>query len=757
MRTEFFCLSRRPLRLGLFIIYALVGMHIFGQSEKWFDTDLSFESRVEALVSEMTLDEKVQQLGNITRSINRLGIPKYNYMGEALHGIAEMAGGLYFPATSFPQSIAMGSTWNPELMYQVSTAISDEARAYYNMGQMDLTFWSPNINVLRDPRWGRNDEAFTEDPYLMSKMGVAFVKGLQGNDPKYLKTVASPKHFVANNSEFNRHDGNSEVKERWLREYYFPAFKAAVQDGKAFSTMCAYNRVNGVPACGNEWLLNQVLRNEWGFSGYVVSDCGAIEDVFLRHKFKENAIESAVLGINAGCELNCGDVYENYLNKAVKKGLIEESVINAALKKLLVSRFKMGMFDPKEDVPYSNIQKDVIESPKHQALALRAAQESIILLKSNHNTLPLSKDIKSIAIIGPNANATELGGYSGRPSRKITPLDGLKQRLDEGVALFYERGCNITTPDKLVFDVENRELAEKAVADDLEAQVWMAFYEDYKKEVAETDDVLIPRAVELAKKVDQVVLVMGTNVFISAEGTDAENLEWPGNQRKLIREIYKVNKNVVLVTVKGYQIDLRWENENLPAIVEAWYGGQEQGLAIADVLLGNVNPSGKLPVTYYATDKNLPHIADYDITKNRTYWFHEEKPLFPFGFGLSYTDFDYSSLKITSASLDSSAGLEVKVSFKVKNIGGMDGKETVQLYVKDLESKVIQPNKRLKRFKKVDVKSGETKVIEFTLNNEDFQFWDEAVKGWNIEPGDFEIQVGSSSEDILLRTKLVIQ
>lgn len=718
----------------------------------YLDTNLPFELRVDDLVSRMTLEEKVAQMSNRAPAIERLGIPAFNYQGEALHGLAEASGGKLMQATSFPQSIAMGSTWNPELMKEVATAISDEARAFYEKGEMDLSFWSPNINMLRDPRWGRNDEAYSEDPYLMSQIAVAFIRGLQGEHPKYLKTIATPKHFVANNSEYNRHNGSSDIEERWLREYYFPAFKACFQEGGAFSTMCAYNRVNGIPACGNEWLLSTVLRDEWGFDGYVVSDCGAILDIYENHKYVETAQEASALAVKAGCELNCGFVYEEALLDAVKNGLVNEDEITTAVKRLFLARYKLGLFAPEDEIAFLNIPAEVIESKEHQELALKAAREGIILLK-NDNLLPLSKNIKSLAVIGPNANNCVLGSYSGAPSRKVSVLQGIKEKVGDKIEVFYEKGCNIQYKDKINFSPEEWGASneEEIYATALEELEFKMLYEDYLNETKEKDEVLIARAVELAKKVDNVVLVMGTNRFISNEEADAENLDWPGYQGKLIKEIYKVNPNIALVMVNGFQITIEWENENIPAIVEAWYAGQEQGHAISDVLFGDYNPGGKLPVTYYKSENDLPPIGDYDITKGRTYWFFENEVLYPFGHGLSYTTFNYNNFEASKSSFCSSQSNEIEFSIDVKNTGNLKGDEVVQLYVKDLESSVIQPIKKLRAFKRISLNKAETKTVSFILRDKDFKFWDEKTKDWMIDPGKFEIQVGSSSHDIRLK------
>jgi beta-glucosidase len=713
----------------------------------YLNPELSFEERAADLVSRLTLEEKVAQMDRDAPAIERLGVEAFNYQGEALHGIAEAAGGKYMPATSFPQSIAMGSTWNPDLMLRVATAISDEGRAFYNLGEMDISFWSPNINMLRDPRWGRNDEAYSEDPWLMSRIAVAFVKGLQGDHPLYLKTIASPKHFVANNSEFNRHDGNSEVSERWLREYYFPSYKACFHEGGAFATMCAYNRVNGVPACGNNWLLNKVLRDEWGFKGYVVSDCGAIGDIYEHHKYVETPEEASALAVRSGCDLNCGYVYEDALLNAVKQGLISEEELDISVQRLFLARYKLGMFADPEDIPYTSLGADVVESLENRELALESARESIIMLKNEKNTLPISGKVKKLAVIGPNADNVVLGGYSGKPTRRVSVLRGLREHLGERVEILYERGCNITTPEKIDFDPDEV-VGFKGPEEELEELIMIR--EAYLKETAEMDDVLIGRAEELAAEVDQVILVMGTNGFISREESDAEDLRWPGNQGELIKRVHKANPNVVLVLVNGFQITINWEKENIPAIIETWYAGQEQGLAIAEVLSGAYNPGGKLPVTYYRSEDDLPPIEDYDITKGRTYWFFEKEVLFPFGHGLSYTSFEYNNLTTDTESFPASSPT-VTVSVEVQNSGPVKGDEVVQLYIKDIHSEEVQALKKLRAFKRVTLEPGESKTLEFSFDEEDFRFWSEKKQDWVLEPGDFEIQVGSSSEDIRLQ------
>jgi len=756
---------KSQLALVIFLLTVIVGCRQKEQDIGYKNTSLSFEERAIDLVSRMTLEEKVAQLNSIVPAIERLDIPHFEYHNEALHGISEAPGGVLARATSFPQAIGMGSTWNPDLVYEITTAISDEIQAYRNLGKMDPSIWSPNINMLRDPRWGRNDEAYSEDPYLMSRIAVAYVSGIQGDHPKYLKSVSAPKHFVANNSEYNRHDGNSEVAERWLREYYFPAYKACFQEAGAFSTMCAYNRVNGIPACASEWLLTKVLRDEWGFDGYVVSDCGAILDIFENHNYVETAEEASAIAVKAGCELNCGPVYEAALLDACKAGLISEDEISTAVERLFVARFKLGLLADPEEFPYYDISEEVIESEKHQKLALKAAREAIILLKNEDDALPLSREINSIAVIGPNANKCQLGSYSGIPSRRISVLQGIQEKVGDKIQVFHERGCNITFKDKINFSPEewiepeegkDQISQEQIYATSVQDIEFKMLYDEYLENIEETDEALMARAIDLAKTVDQVVLVMGTNRFVSNEEADAEDLNWPGMQGELIKKVYEANPNVILVTVKGFQIKLNWEDENLPAIVESWYAGQEQGHAIADVLFGDYNPGGRLPVTYYKTEDQLPHIGDYDITKGRTYWFFDKEPLYPFGYGLSYSTFKYSNLTVNAKEFSNAKDMEILVSLDVSNTGQVGGDEVVQLYVKDIESSVIQPEKELREFNRISIAAGETKTVQLHLSYDDFTFWNENTGDFDIEEGEFEIQVGASSQDIRLSERIEI-
>ena len=736
------------------------------------NTDLSLEKRVDDLVSRMTLEEKISQMSHLAPGIERLDVIPYElnfdnpygqisfefsneeadvfkekrpwadmdvweemdlgcldggWWNEALHGVARS--GL---STSFPQVIGLGSTWNPGLIKKMAAATAVEARVHNNVYGKKLTFWSPTINILRDPRWGRNEESYSEDPYLLSRMAVAFVKGLQGDDPNYLSAIATVKHFVANNSEFNRHDGSSDVSERQLREYYLPAFKAAITEGGALSVMSAYNALNGIPASANSWLLDDVLRKEWGFKGYVVSDCGAISDVVHSHKYETDPVKAVAKTVKAGTDLECetcGEeqfLYDKYLLEAYEKGYISEAVIDKSVERLFRARMLLGEFDPPEKVKYTSIPEEKLDSKEHKELALQIARESMVLLKNDSNLLPLNKnELKSVAVIGPNANVAVLGGYSGFPSRKISPLEGIKELVGDDVEVKYQMGCLIS---------EN--LAEKEGED-----------EDYIDYSDFNEELEIEKAVEAAEKSDVALLFVGTNLTIANEEADRSDLGLPGKQLQLIKEVSKVNANVVVVLINGMSLTINWVDENIPAILEAWYPGQAGGTAIAEVLFGEYNPGGKLPVTFYKDLKDLPPLGDYDITNGRTYMYFDGEVLYPFGHGLSYTTFDYNNLEINQKNNSS----DVTVSVDVTNSGNINGDEVVQLYVKDLKSSVAQPIKKLREFERVTIDKGDKYKVKFNLTKDDFNYWDDVKKEWSLEPGEFEIMIGASSEDIRIK------
>ena len=812
----------------------------------------SYKERLADLISLMTVDEKIKQLINEADAIPRLGLAKYNYWSEALHGI------LASDATSFPQAVAMGSTWDPGLIHRVGSAISDEARAYNVYRGKGLTYWSPTINIARDPRWGRNEESYSEDPYLLSKMGVAFIKGMQGDDPYYLKTVATPKHFIANNEEARRHTGSSDVDMRSLYEYYLPAFEHAIVDGKAYSIMGAYNELNQVPCNANSFLMTDLLRRKWGFKGYVVSDCGAIDDMVFNHHFFKTGAEAAARSILAGCDLNCGVAYSRDLKEALDKGLLEEKDLDTALTRVLSARFRLGEFDPPEAVPYSSIKQDKLDSKENRALALEVALKSIVLLKNN-GTLPLSKDkIKSIAVIGPNAAEPQLGIYSGFPKVQVSALEGIKEkaaakgikveytmgsvisrevlrpiepkyfakvegtnetglkgeyfnnmnlsgkpavtRIDSMVNYNYGTGSPIpgiqedkfsvrwtgkiippedihhigtSTDDgsrlyidgKLVID-DWRDHAETPQSADVELkagkeyQIEFDYYDNALGAVARLTWDLAQKdfseAKKVAKKNDAVILVVGTSPAISQEEHDRTTIELPKVQRNLINEVASVNPNIVLVLVNGGPVALEGTEKKAKAIVEAWYAGEYGGDAIADVLFGNVNPGGKLPETFYASTSELPPMWSYDLINNpRTYMYFEKPVLYPFGYGLSYTKFEYSSLKIKSVKINTDG--EVEFQFTVKNTGKMKGDEVAQVYAHCKDASIKVPINQLKRFQRITLAPGESKTLSFRIPATEFSFYSTETNDFKIEPGTWEIQVGSSSKDIRLKSNITIQ
>ncbi|MGE5847284.1 MAG: glycoside hydrolase family 3 C-terminal domain-containing protein [Ignavibacteria bacterium] len=812
----------------------------------------SYEPRLNDLVGLMTIEEKISQLSNEAAGIPRIGLAGYNYWSEALHGILDEG------VTSFPQAVALGSTWDPDLVFRVADAISDEARVKNKTEGKALTYWSPTINIARDPRWGRNEESYSEDPCLLSQMGVAFIKGMQGRDTFYLKAVSTPKHFIANNEESRRHNGSSDVDMRSLWEYFMPAFKNAITVGKAYSIMGAYNELNQVPCCTNSYLLTDVLRRKWGFEGYVVSDCGAINDMVSGHHFYSTGPEASARSVLAGCDLNCGEYYRLYLKDALDQDLIEEKDIDKAVKRVLSARFRLGEFDPTELVPYSSIPKEKLDSKEHRDLALEAAQKAIVLLK-NDGILPIDKnEIKSIAVIGPNADPIELGIYSGWPNVQVSPLEGIKTKaLSHGIQVDYSKGCDIggglLSPIGLKYFSEiegtaktgmkgeyfdNMNLSGTPVLTRVDSMIDFSFnaaspgpgvpndkfsirwkgkikppeiinilgtrtddgarlYLDKKliiedwtehgekpnsaavhlepgKEyeiVFEHFDNSLGAAARLtwdlgqkdfdqAKKIaegkDLVVLMLGTSPGISQEELDRNEIELPEVQRELVKQISEVNKNIVIVLINGGPVALAGTEKYAKAIVEAWYTGQSTGTALADVLFGDVNPGGKLPETFYASTDQLPPFSDYDIINNgRTYMYFEKPVLFPFGHGLSYTKFAYSSLKLNANKIKKDG--EIEIEFTIKNAGSYKGDEVVQVYAKDLKASVKVPIHKLVRFKRITLKPNESQTLKFILPASELSFYDNKTNDFIVEPGEFEIRVGSSSKDIRLKDTFIVE
>ncbi|MBN1429932.1 MAG: glycoside hydrolase family 3 C-terminal domain-containing protein [Anaerolineae bacterium] len=702
---------------------ALTGTPIYEEPAR------TIEERVDDLIGRMSLEEKVSQMGNEAPAIEHLDIPQYNWWNEALHGVGRA--GL---ATVFPQAIGLAGTWNTELIHRMAEAISDEGRAKYHENIRNdihelyggLTFWSPNINIFRDPRWGRGQETYGEDPYLTARLGVNFVQGLQGDDPNYLKTVATAKHYAVHSGpEDQRHYFDAVVSQRDLRMTYLPAFEACMVEGKAYSIMGAYNRVNGEASCASPTLLQDILRDEWGFDGYVVADCGAIDDIYSGHRLVDSPVEAAALAVKTGCDLECGCTYGiachySRLTEAVEKGLLTEEDVDRAVKRLFMARFRLGMFDPDEQVPYAQIPIDVVDSPEHRELALEVARQSLVLLKNADNLLPLDKDsIESIAVIGPNADETLVltGNYMGTPAEPVSVLAGIKSLVASGTKVNYAKGCQIVGGS-----------------------------EDGYEE-----------AIQVAKDSQVAVMVIGLSQQMEGEEGQEEgnppgvrslgdrmSLDLPPIQQKLLEAVYATGTPTIVVLINGSAVSINWANENVPAILEAWYPGQAGGTAVAEALFGLTNPGGRLPVTFYQSASDLPDFKDYSM-ENRTYRYFSGQPLYAFGFGLSYTTFTYSNLQITPEEVQS--GDPVAVQVEVENTGEVMGDEVVQLYLKDVEASLPVPLLQLQGFTRIRLEPGQKQTIEFTLTERQMSFADDNGK-WVLEPGDFKVWVGGQQPDL---------
>ena len=644
--------------------------------------------RVKTLIQQMTLAEKASQLVSESDSIPRLNLPAYNYWNECLHGVARAG-----EVTVFPQAINLASTWDTVLVKRVASAISTEARLKYLEIGKGLTYWSPTINMARDPRWGRNEETYGEDPYLTSRLGVAFVKGLQGDHPAYLKTVATIKHFVANNEENNRFSSSLQIPTKQLYEYYFPAYEACVKEADVQSVMTAYNAFNGVPPSGSRWLLGEVLRKEWGFDGFVVSDCGAIGVMNWQHRVVNSLEEAAALGVNSGCDLECGTTYKEKLVQAVKQGLISEATIDQALTRVLTARFKLGEFDPMELVPYNHYDKKLLAGKKFAELAYEAAVKSVVLLK-NENLLPLSKEkTKSVAVVGPFADHNYLGGYSGQPPYSVTLLKGVKDLMGKRGKVNYLNGIG-------------------ASRDSIVAAV---------------------------KGVDVVLVALGSDEKMARENHDMTSIYLPEEQEKLLKAIYQVNPRIVLVFHSGNPLTSEWADVHIPAIMQAWYPGQEAGRALADLLFGNENPSGKLPMTIYRAEDQLPDILDFDMWKGRTYRYMKEDPLYGFGHGLSYTSFGFDGIQGNDTL---KSGTTLQCSVELSNTGKWTGEEVVQVYVSRENTPVYTyPLKKLVAFKKVKLAPGEKKRVEFNIPPRELSVWENG--NWRILTGKYTLFIGS--------------
>lgn len=844
----------------LFLLISILSLHSRAQESYPFQNpDLPIEQRVNDLVSRMTVDEKISQMMDYSPAIDRLYVPEYNWWNECLHGVARAG-----YATVFPQSISIAASWNRDLIFDVATVISDEARAkhheYLRRGQhgiyQGLTFWSPNINIFRDPRWGRGHETYGEDPYLTGQLGLQFVKGLQGDDDKYLKVVATAKHYAVHSGpEPSRHHFNAHVSDIDLYETYLPAFRTLVEEGHVYSIMGAYNRFRDESCCASPFLFD-ILRNKWGFNGYIVSDCGGVADIWKHHKITEDAASASALAVKEGLDLNCGSTFKA-LRDAVDKGLLTEDDLDTAVKRLFTARFKLGMFDPEELVPYAQIPYAVNNNSAHDWLAREASRESIVLLKNDNNSLPLSKELKSIAVIGPNADDEQSlwGNYSGVPENPVTVLQGIRNKLAPNTEVLYAQGADlasgvpameivpsiylqteegqqgltaeyfdnadwsgqplftriddnidfmwdIDTPDprlkmgqysirwtgyvlapqtgvytlsewsKPYMTVQIESLEETGGKNNHHPrirpqQVEMKAGQRYKIEVkyqnyygdataqlkwATPKENRLDEAVATAKKADAVVLVLGLNERLEGEemkveaegfeGGDRTSLDLPASQRELMKAVVATGKPVILVLINGSALSINWADEHIPGILTAGYPGQQGGNAIADVLFGDYNPAGRLPVTYYKSVDQLPDFENYDMA-GRTYRYFNQEPLYPFGFGLSYTTFEYSKLQLPKT-LANNQPFEVTVD--VTNTGDRDGDEVVQLYLSDEKASTPRPIRQLEGFQRIHLKKGETQSVKFTIDPRQLSMIDTKDRRV-VEPGWFTIYVGGQQPD----------
>lgn len=727
----------------------LLGNTAFAQQYK--NPALSAEERAADLCSRLTLEEKAALMQNGSPAIPRLDIPQFEWWSEALHGV-----GLNGKATVFPATIGMAASFNDSLLYQVYCAASDEARAKNNEARRSgeikrfqgLSFWTPNINIFRDPRWGRGQETYGEDPYLTTRMGLAVVRGLQGytfdgvRKDSCLKLLACAKHFAVHSGpEWNRHSFNLEnVSSRDLWETYLPAFKSLVQEGDVREVMCAYQRIDGEPCCGNTRYLQQILRDEWGFKGLVVSDCSAISDFHVkgRHGVSDSEHQSAAMAVRAGTDVECGRNYRS-LPEAVAVGEITEEEIDRSVCRLLKARFEVGDFDDASAVPFKNIPMSVVNRKEHKELALQMARESIVLLQNKKDILPLRTDL-NVAVMGPNAVDSMMlwGNYYGRPFHTVTVLDGIRRFVPNAR---YISGCTYT---------------DRAVGQ----QTGVPYDGTLQKEVkaaedARTTGIDVASIVGQTGDADVVIFVGGISSKLEGEemkvklpgfrGGDRTDIELPEAQRRVIAALHEAGKKVVFVNCSGSAMAMVPETEHADAIVQAWYAGEQGGLAIAEILFGSNNPSGKLPLTFYKNLSQLPDYEDYDMS-NRTYRYFRGEPLYPFGYGLSYTTFQYKKGKAVWQKDGS-----VRLSFRLKNTGKRAGTEIAQVYIRRAED-VNGPVKTLRDFRRVTLQPGETQTVSFVMQPDQFETFDEAAHTMRVMPGKYTLMYGGSSAEHSLKT-----
>jgi beta-glucosidase len=707
----------------------------------WRDSSKPLDARLKDLIGKMTLEEKANQICNETKAIPRLGIPAYDYWNECLHGVARNSN-----ATVFPQAIGLAAMWDTAMLHDMADCTATEARAkhreYIEQHNGDskifagLTFWTPNINIFRDPRWGRGQETYGEDTFLTARLAVAFITGLQGSDPNYIKAAACAKHFAVHSGpEADRHRFNAVPAERDLYETYLPHFEAAVREGRVAAVMGAYNRVNGTPACSSPFLLTDLLRKQWGFDGHVVSDCGAIKDIWESHRVMSDMAEAEAAAIKAGCDVGCWG-YPDDIVKASGRKLLTEADIDTALTHALKTRFRLGMFDPPEQVPYAKISAKDYDTPEHGKIALQAARESMVLLKNN-GVLPLDRSkIKRVAVVGFNAMTNNilvlLGNYFGIPTKPVTILQGIQEVAGTNITVTFTPGCPLALP----------------VNDTMSASAKAAAFGAAVAAAKEADVVIYAGGIHPALEGEEMMVQ-----FQGFAGGDRVRIELPAIQTELLKALHATGKPVVFVNLSGSAIAMPWEAENLPAILQAWYPGQAGGTAVAEVLFGDVNPAGRLPVTFYRSSDDLPAFVDYSMN-NRTYRYFGGKPLFAFGHGLSYTKFDYKSVKCDKAAAAPTDTLRVSVD--LANSGAKDGDEVVQVYFRHVESAVPQPKQALCGFKRVRVAQGKSAKVEIEIPVKEFRYWDTAKKQYVVEAGKYELLVGAASDDIREKIPLTI-
>ncbi len=699
---------------------------------------LSYKERVENLISLLTPEEKVGLMMNKSASVDRLGIPSYNWWSEACHGVRQDG------YTVFPQPIGMAASFNDQLVYEVFSAVSDEARANWNrsnhdifhvpMGEIyypgnpELTFWCPNVNIFRDPRWGRGQETCGEDPYLNAVLGVQTVLGMQGNDKHYLKTHACAKHYAVHSGpEPLRHSMNVEPTNRDLWETYLPAFKALVKKGNVREVMCAYQRFEGKPCCTSDRLLIDILRNKWGYDGLVVTDCDAINNFYNKgqHETHKDPLSASVDAVLNGTDLECGKVFM-CLTDGLKKGLVKESDLDQHLRKTLYGRMELGMFDPAEMLPWAGLGPEVISSASNDQLAIQAARESMVLLE-NKNVLPLSKQLKTIAVVGPNADDAAMlnGNYGGTPTKEHTHtlLDGIKAAVPHA-NIIYNKACELKR-----FNGGPADFAEAG------SYRWRA-----PEYVATTD---FDKLAQEVKDADVIIVIGGISARIEGEGGDKKDIELPMVQQQLLRAMHATGRPVVFVNCSGSAIAFGSVEGQYDALLQAWYAGQGGAKALAEVLFGDYNPGGKLPVTFYRSNDDLPDFLDYSM-KNRTYRYFQGVPQYAFGYGLSYTSFTVGKGKLSSTSMRKDG--KVTLTVPVKNTGKREGTETIQVYIKALDD-VGAPIKALKGFQKVLLKAGEKGTVKITLDGEAFEYYDERIDELATKAGRYQILYGTSSLD----------